>query len=43
MAKNEYSEDLLIQAPTAELLETQLGWQSVFAYDEIDPERTIML
>lgn len=34
MAKKDYSEDLLIQAPTAELLEKQLGWQSVFAQDE---------
>lgn len=34
MAKKDYSEDLLIQAPTAELLEQQLGWQCVFAQDE---------
>jgi len=34
MAKRDYSEDLLIQAPTAELLEKQLGWQTVFAQDE---------
>ena len=34
MAKKDYSEDLLIQAPTAELLEQQLGWESVFAQDE---------
>ena len=34
MAKRDYSEDLLIQAPTAELLHQQLGWQSVFAQDE---------
>lgn len=34
MAKKDYSEDLLIQAPTAELLEKELGWQSVFAQDE---------
>lgn len=34
MAKKDYSEDLLIQAPTAELLERQLGWHSVFAQDE---------
>ena len=32
MAK-EYSEDLLIQKSTAELLEKELGWQSVYAYD----------
>ena len=36
MAKSDYSEDLLIQAPTAELLEKQLGWQSVLAYNEED-------
>lgn len=34
MAKKDYSEDLLIQAPTAEFLEKELGWQSVFAQDE---------
>ena len=34
MAKRDYSEDLLIQAPTAELLHQQLGWQTVFAQDE---------
>lgn len=36
MAKKDYSEDLLIQDPTAELLEKQLGWQSVFAQDNED-------
>lgn len=36
MAKKDYSEDLLIQAPTAELLEKELGWSSVFAHDEED-------
>ena len=34
MAKKDYSEDGLIQAPTAELLEKQLGWESIFAQDE---------
>lgn len=34
MAQKDYSEDLLIQTPTAELLEQQLGWESVFAQDE---------
>lgn len=34
MAKKDYSEDLLIQAPTAEFLENTLGWHSVFAQDE---------
>ena len=36
MAKSDYSEDLLIQAPTAELLGNQLGWQTVFAQDDED-------
>jgi type I restriction enzyme R subunit len=36
MAKKDYSEDLLIQAPTAELLEKQLGWASIFAQDDED-------
>ncbi len=36
MAKKDYSEDLLIQAPTAELLEKQLGWETVFAQDDED-------
>lgn len=34
MAKKDYSEDLLIQAPTAEFLDKELGWVSVFAQDE---------
>lgn len=34
MAKKDYSEDLLIQAPTAEFLEKELGWISIFAQDE---------
>lgn len=36
MAMKDYSEDVLIQAPTAELLEKQLGWQTVFAQDDED-------
>ena len=36
MARKDYSEDLLIQAPTAEFLEKKLGWISVFAQDEED-------
>ena len=32
MAKD-YSEDLLIQKSTAELLEKDLGWKSVYAFD----------
>jgi len=36
MTSKDYSEDLLIQAPTAELLAQQLGWQSVFAQDDED-------
>ena len=34
MAKD-YSEDLLIQKSTAELLEKELGWHSVYAYDNV--------
>lgn len=34
MAKSEYSEDALIQAPTAEFLHKELGWDSVMAQDE---------
>ena len=36
MARKDYSEDLLIQAPTAEFLEEKLGWSSVFAQDDED-------
>lgn len=32
MAKD-YSEDQLIQKSTAELLENELGWKSVYAFD----------
>lgn len=32
MARKDYSEDPLIQAPTALLLEKRLGWQTVFAH-----------
>ncbi|MBU3694105.1 MAG: type I restriction endonuclease subunit R [Rhodocyclaceae bacterium] len=34
MAHKDYSEDLLIQAPTAEFLEQELGWTSVLAYND---------
>ncbi len=34
MAKDAYSEDLLVQAPTVALLQEDLGWQAVFAQDE---------
>lgn len=34
MGKSEYSEDALIQAPTAEFLQKELGWDSVMAQDE---------
>ncbi len=34
MSRKDYSEDQLIQAPTAQLLQQELGWQSVFAQDE---------
>ena len=34
MAKKDYSEDLLIQVPTAEFLKHRLGWTTLFAQDE---------
>lgn len=36
MARKDYSEDHLIQQPSAQLLEQQLGWQSIFAQDQED-------
>ena len=30
----DYSEDRLIQKSAAELMETELGWTSVYAYDK---------
>ena len=33
MPRKDYSEDILIQQPTAELLEQELKWDSAFAYD----------
>ena len=33
MPRKDYSEDILIQQPTAELLEQELQWDSVFAFD----------
>ena len=36
MPRKDYSEDILIQQPTAELLEQELKWESVFAYDTED-------
>jgi type I restriction enzyme R subunit len=32
MAAHAYSEDNLVQQTTAEYLERQLGWESVYAY-----------
>lgn len=34
MTSNDYSEDKLIQQSTAEFLEHELGWKSVFAFDK---------
>jgi len=31
-----YSEDTLVQQTTAEYLEQQLGWESVYAYNDKD-------
>ena len=36
MSRKDYSEDILIQQPTVELLEQELKWDSVFAYDTED-------
>lgn len=36
MPRSDYSEDVLIQAPTAAFLEQKLGWTSVMAFDEED-------
>ena len=36
MPRKDYSEDVLIQQPTAELLEQELQWDSVLAYDSED-------
>jgi type I site-specific restriction-modification system R (restriction) subunit len=36
MARKDYSEDVMIQAPAADLLAQQLGWDSVFAHHEED-------
>ncbi|MBW6486727.1 MAG: type I restriction endonuclease subunit R [Syntrophobacterales bacterium] len=36
MPRKDYSEDILIQQPTVELLEEELKWDSVFAYDSED-------
>lgn len=36
MPRKDYSEDILIQQPTADLLEKELQWDSVFAYDTED-------
>ena len=42
MAKD-YSEDQLIQKSTAELLEKELGWKSVYAFDNevLGEQRTL--
>lgn len=36
MARKDYSEDVMIQAPAADLLAQQLGWDSVFAHHDED-------
>ena len=36
MPRKDYSEDILIQQPTAELMEQELKWESTFAYDTED-------
>ncbi len=32
-----YTEDTLVQQTTAEFLERELGWESVYAFDEMEP------
>ena len=36
MAFGRYDEDTLVQRTTAEYLETQLGWRSVYAFNQED-------
>lgn len=36
MAKIQYTEDTLVQQTTAEYLEQELGWESVYAYSNED-------
>ena len=36
MTGSGYSEDTLVQQTTAEYLEQQLGWESVYAYNNED-------
>ncbi len=42
-SKIHYSEDPLVQQTTADYLEQDLGWESVYAYSNEDfrPERTV--
>ena len=41
MSTSNYTEDTLVQQTTAEYLEQQLGWESVYAYNNEDfgPDR----
>ena len=34
-----YTEDTLVQQTTADYLEQQLGWKSVYAYNHAEPAR----
>ena len=36
MSPSNYTEDTLVQQTTAEYLELQLGWESVYAYNNED-------
>ena len=38
MSTNNYTEDTLIQQTTAEYLEQQIGWESIYAYNNEDFE-----
>jgi hypothetical protein len=39
MRDSQYTEDTLVQQTTADYLEKQLGWQSVYAYNQEDSYR----
>ena len=36
MSPSSYTEDILVQQTTAEYLEHQLGWESIYAYNNDD-------
>ncbi|MCK4858614.1 MAG: hypothetical protein KAT58_11640 [candidate division Zixibacteria bacterium] len=40
---NEYTEDTMVQQTMTEYLEWQLGWESIYAYNNEDFEPNILL